>query len=502
MPVIFYLYLKNNRCLCYSFFFVLAVLSPQPGSALASISEAVVKIYTITNFPSYHEPWQMQGQNSTNGSGCIIDGDLILTNAHVVSNSMFIQVRRAGVANKYHATVKAIDYESDLAILSVEKKEFFKGIEPLAFGNLAKVRDRVAVYGFPDGGDKLSITEGVVSRIDHVEYAYSGALLLTCQIDAPINSGNSGGPVIYGNKIVGVAFQGMGGSYENIGYMIPTPIVRHFLDDITDGKVNGFPTLGILMQKLENPDMRRYYKLDGRDNGILVNKLYVHSPSKGVLYPGDVILEIEATEIANDGTIEFRPGQRTYFGYIIQQKQIGDALHLKILRNGIEKQVTLRMNVPLEANRLVPFEHEKKPRYYIYGGLVFEPLTLNYLQEFSDGYDWVSFAPVTMVDYYANGEKKSQQEEIIVLTKVLADNSNVGFHDFANVIITEVNEIPLQSFNQFVKILKKNRRKFIKFKTKSSLEITLHQDTVKKYLHSILKKYQISSQQSKNLKEL
>ncbi len=499
-PVKYCPYLRCNGFIGSAFFFVLVLFVLPLSSALATtISETVVKVYTVSNSPSYHNPWQMRGQTSSNGSGFIIEGNRIVTNAHVVSNSMFIQVRRAGASNKYHATVVAIDYESDLAILSVARKEFFKGVTPLSLGNLSKVRDKVAVYGFPDGGDKLSITEGVVSRIDHVKYAFSGALLLTCQIDAPINSGNSGGPVVYDNKIVGVAFQGMGGDYENIGYMIPTPIVRHFLKDITDNTVDGFPTLGILMQKLENPDMRRYYNLEEQGHGILVNRIYVHSPFTDILQHGDVILEIDGVEIANDGTIEFRPGQRTYFGYIIHKKQIGDSLRFKILRNGIEKQVDIVMDISLEANRLVPFEHEKKPRYYISGGLVFEPLTLNYLQEFGSGYNWTPFAPVAMLDSYLNGEKEKQQEEIVFLAKVLADQSNVGFHDFANVIITEVNGIHIRSFSQFVRILKENQQEYIIFKTKSSLEITLHSDTIKHSTHRILKKYQITSQQSKNL---
>jgi len=499
MPVKFYPYLRSTICISPLFFLLFVLLLILSGSAFATISETVVKIYTVSNPPSYQNPWQMRGQASTNGSGFIIEGNVILTNAHVVTNSMFIQVRRAGASNKYHATVMAIDYESDLAILSVVEKEFFIGLNPLPFGTLAKVRDKVAVYGFPDGGDKLSITEGVVSRIDHVEYAYSGALLLACQIDASINSGNSGGPVVYDNKIVGVAFQGMGGDYENIGYMIPTPIVNHFLKDIKDHKVDGFPTLGILMQKLENPYMRRYYKLEGQENGILVNKIYLHSPSEGILQHGDVILEIDGVEIANDGTIEFRQGQRTYFGYIIHQKQIGESLSLKILRNGIEKQVSIVLNVPLGANRIVPFIHEKKARYYIFGGLVFEPLTLNYLQEFGDGYNWMSFAPVTMVDYYLNGKKDAQQEEIVFLAKVLADKSNVGFHDFGNVIITEVDGIHIRSFVQFVQILKTNQKEYITFKTKSSLEITLNSKIINQSNHRILKKYQIHSQQSKDI---
>ena len=115
-------------------------------------------------------------------------------------------MRRAGEAKKYTAEVEVVAHECDLAILKVSDDSFFSGVEPINIGSLAEIRDKVAVYGFPEGGDKLSITEGVVSRVENRRYTHSKAELLACQIDAAINSGNSGGPVMKGDKLVGVAF--------------------------------------------------------------------------------------------------------------------------------------------------------------------------------------------------------------------------------------------------------------------------------------------------------
>ncbi len=182
-----------------------------PVVAQAGVKDAVVKVYTVSDRPNYMEPWQMKGPWSHSGSGCVIRGKRILTNAHIVSDQMFIQVRKSGEAKKYIAEVEIVAHECDLAILTVKDDSFFDGIKPIEIGSLAEVRDKVAVYGFPEGGDKLSITEGVVSRVEHIKYAHSSAHLLTCQIDAAINAGNSGGPVIKGNKIVGVAFQARAG---------------------------------------------------------------------------------------------------------------------------------------------------------------------------------------------------------------------------------------------------------------------------------------------------
>ena len=79
--------------------------------------------------------------------------------------------------------------------------------------------------GFPIGGERLSITEGVVSRIEMFSYAHSQRCLLGVQIDAAINDGNSGGPVLRGGQLAGIAFQALE-SGENIGYAIPVPVIR------------------------------------------------------------------------------------------------------------------------------------------------------------------------------------------------------------------------------------------------------------------------------------
>ncbi|MCK4860026.1 MAG: serine protease, partial [Candidatus Omnitrophica bacterium] len=297
-----------------------------PLYAQQNTKGAIVKVYTVCNEHDYGKPWQMLGQQRRTGSGCIISGKRILSNAHVVGDQMFIQVKRAGQAKKYTAKVEAVAHECDLAILKVADEAFFADSEPLEVGSLVEVRDKVAVYGFPRGGDELCITEGIVSRIEHQYYTHSGVALLSCQIDAAINPGSSGGPVIKDNKIVGVAFQAAEG--ENIGYMVPAVVVKHFLKDIKDNKYDGIPLLGINFQNMENPSIRLKYNMNEKQTGILVGRVYPCSCAKEILKSGDVLLSIEGKNIENDGTIEFRSNERMFFGYVLQRKYIGETVKL------------------------------------------------------------------------------------------------------------------------------------------------------------------------------
>jgi len=425
-----------------------------------SINEAIVKIYVFYNKPDYYNPWQMQGAQLRTGSGCIIDGNRILTSATVVADQVFVQVSRADQATTHLAIVRSVAHESDLAILEVIDEEFFTDVAPLQIGDLPQLRDRVVVYGFPTGGEELAITEGVVSRVEH-------------QLD---------------DRIVGVAFHASGG--EDHSTMVPAPIIKRFLKDIEDGTYDGMPGIGILWQRMENPDLRSSIGMSKRQTGILTNKVLPGSPAKDILQPGDVILAIDGTDIENDGTIEFRPDERTSFSHLIQNKFIGDIVGLRILRDGEESDVEIQFTKPLREFRLVPNEqYDALPRYTIVGGLVFEPLTLNLLKLW--GADWYSDAPPNLVNY-ARKEKTQDRSEVIVLVRVLADEVNIGYHDHVYKVITEVNGQTIGSLGNLVEAFDSNTEVYHVIITESGETIVLDRAKAEQNAPLILKKYGIS----------
>ncbi|KAL1198658.1 putative protease Do-like 13 [Cardamine amara subsp. amara] len=181
-----------------------------------SVLNSVVKINCFSSRPNIFCPWQNKPQEKSNGSGFVISGKKIITNAHLVANNILVQVIKHGSPKKYIAKVEAIGYESDLAILVIENEEFWEDMNPLELGDIPFLKDSVVVVGYPKGGESISITKGVVSRIDSRQYFRGTTNLPVIQTDADLNPGNSGGPVFIGNKVVGVAFQHLQ-HYKNIG---------------------------------------------------------------------------------------------------------------------------------------------------------------------------------------------------------------------------------------------------------------------------------------------
>jgi len=402
----------------------------------------------------------------------VIAGERILTNAHVVSNGTFIQVRAHGQAERYRAKVAAVSHEADLALLTVEEPSFFDNMDAIELGDVPPAQEPIGVFGFPTGGDTLSMTTGTVSRIEHQFYVHSYMELFAIQVDAAINAGNSGGPAISGDsKIIGVSMQGIDEA-ENIAYLIPSPIIRHFIEDVADGSYDGFPTLGISTQKLENPALRETLGLQKNMHGILVKNVVPGCTSDGYLQQGDVILRIDNFDLANDQTIEFRSNERTSYQYCIERKQINETVNIRILRKGESLTLEVPLTSRLGEERIVNYEYDKSPTYFIYGGLVFCPLTINYLTAW--GNDVSYDAPADLAIYFDNNWKRQKKDQVVILNKVLPTENNVGYHDLADVIIRSANGTIISHTDDLVAAVNNsNGQKYMEFITSSNERIVI-----------------------------
>lgn len=408
----------------------------------ASMRRATVQIHFVARDPDWSQPWQYARQQSGTGSGVVIDGERILTNAHVVSDSTYLTVRRSGDVKRWPAHVEFVAHDGETALLKVDDPEFFKGITPVVLGDLPQQRDKLAVYGFPTGGTELSITEGVVSRVGAVVYSHSGRKLLTVQTDAAINAGNSGGPVFKDGKLVGIAFQHMvSPGSENIGYVVPVPMIRRFLEDIKDGLYEGIPALGVTFQDMENPSMRRAYGLGEDATGVLITKIQYDSSVWGVLQVGDVLTRLAGTPIGQNGSVTLRGEERVDFGHLIASRQTGTEIEAEIVRERKPLKLKIKLKGLVE---LVPGpRHDVTPSYFILGGFVFMPLSEDFLRAHGGGTHRLRSVA---------GEDVATPEraQVVVLSQVLAHEVNRGFHGWGLLTVGKLNGKAIGSLKDLV----------------------------------------------------
>ena len=456
----------------------------------AGPEESVVQIINYAQGPNWVEPWRFSRVATGLGSGFVIKGKRIMTNAHVVSWSKQLVIHRYQDPKPYRATVEFIGHDCDLAILKVEDEAFFEGIEPLQIGELPAARSSITTYGYPAGGRQISYTRGVISRIEMQRYAHIyNRYFLTVQTDAAINPGNSGGPAIQDDKVVGVSFQGRPG-LENAGFVIPPNIIKHFLEDIEDGRYHGFPDAGISLIKLTNPAFRASLGLPNNSVGARIDRILQPFPkSHELLRVNDVILEVSGQEVGSDGTILYE-GNRVHCSVLFDEAQHGEPIALKLWRAGkaIELELPVYVN---RADRISGNQH-KEPPYLIVGGLVFTELSMNYLGSLGRNLG-ESLGSMTHYElFYRNHQSEVlARAKPVILSKVLKHPSNVDFGVATRDVVTEVNGHNINSISDLKAALRSSTDDFHRFRFLSGAVEALNIADAHRAEKIILKQYNI-----------
>lgn len=432
--------------------------NPPPAVAAAAPERAVVQILVSSQVPVFDAPWRYQPIRRSSGTGFVIEGGRILTNAHVIAWAKQILIRRYQDPRLLPARVVFAGHDCDLALIEPVDPKDLDGVKALEFGELPAVQSTVVTCGYPAGGDQMSFTRGVVSRIEVQPYAHPGnRAWLAVQTDAAINPGNSGGPVFQGDKVVGVAFQGIPG-LQNAGFFIPPEVVGHFLSDVKDGRYDGFPMAGVSFEDLQNPAYRRLLGLADDGRGARVDWLRPDGPAAKVLRPDDVMLEAGGYPVGSDAMIPYR-GNRVAAGVAFQGPQAGEKLPLKVWREGRE----IELEVPMEAydgDRLAGRQYDVPPRYYIYGGLIFTPLSANYLDTLGQSgrdYLWEGLAQLTYELHHRTAEDpKSARPEPVVLAGVLPHAVNADLGMRGRVLVNRINGVRIERLEDVKRALAEN----------------------------------------------
>ena len=363
----------------------------------------------------------------------------------MVAWSRQITIRRYQDARPWPAQVAFYGHDCDLAVLEVADPAFFESAPPLALGDLPEVRSTVVTYGYPSGGEQISYTRGVVSRIELQNYVHPGnSRLLAVQTDAAINPGNSGGPVIQEDKAVGVAFQGVPG-LENTGFFIPSPVFRHFLEDIGDGTYNGFPKAGIRITPLQNPAQRRRLGLGEEDGGARISAIS-REDTREHLRRNDVLLQIGDWPVDRDGSTLFE-GNQLSSGMIFSLAQEGDKVPVRIMRE--REELLIDLPVRVDRQRASEGNQYHPPRYFIYAGLVFTPLSRDYIGDSSGR------SSSSMLIYELHQKRLSAPEEArpepVMLATVLSHPANANMRIQRNALVDRINEVPIQRLEDVVR---------------------------------------------------
>lgn len=436
------------------------VIAPAALPKLPAVENSVVKVFSMMRYPEPFRPWTKQPPQETTGSGVVIEGKRILTNAHVVLYASQVQVQANQSGDKISATVEAVAPGIDLAVLKLDDETFFETHAPVARAStLPEIKDAVMAYGFPTGGTSLSITKGIVSRIEFTPYNFpvSG---LRIQIDAAINPGNSGGPAIAGDKMIGLAFSMLGGA-QNIGYIIPNEEVELFLSDIASGHYRGKPALFDETQKMQNSSLRALMKMGKNAEGVLVRVPFGESPA----YPlkkWDVITHINGTPVDDEGMVKIGDALRVRFDYLVQKTAKDGKVALTVFRDGKTESV----NVPVSPSRpmLIPDLEGAYPSYFVYGPMVFSPATAQMVNSINQAsIAGVAFAGSPLIARRGDAPAFDGEQLVTVAAPLFPHKLSQGYWPPIGWVVKTVNGTAIKNLRHLVEVLRDAQGDFVTF---------------------------------------
>lgn len=453
--------------------------------------EGIVNIDVSVLMPDYREPWNAGQPSGGSGTGFLIGKNRFLTNAHVVSNATKVVIRTMNDPEPHPARVVHIAHDCDLALIEAEDPKHFEKLKPLTFGGIPKLNTEVSAVGYPIGGERVSVTRGVVSRIDFRPYSHTGVdNHLTIQVDAAINPGNSGGPVLQNGKVVGVAFQGFSGRVaQNVGYMIPVPVVQRFLKDIEDGHYDHYVDLAASDFAIENPAQIKALGLENNGQGVLIADVEPAGCVGGVLKTGDVLMAIDGSPVLNNGLIKV-DGELVDMNEVVERKYAGGKVKLDFIRDRKPQSATVTLK------RFMPYvklglQYNQRPRYIVYAGLVFQPMDRNLMDAHNIRDPLTSY----VFDNYMTQKIYEERPDVIILTNVLPDEVNTYISGYQHSIVDEINGVKIKSLQDVKDALAKKDPKdpFVKIKMlEKGRPLVLRRDLAEAAHPRIMKTYNIS----------
>jgi S1-C subfamily serine protease len=441
-------------------------VAPAANATADVIGKSVVKVLSTVRYPDRFQPWIKKAPVSSSASGVVIKGRRILTTAHAVAYGSEVQVQGNQATDKRTATVEKISLEMDLAVLKLNDDSFFDTYPPLPRASkLPQVKNLVTAYGFPAEENGISAARGKVASIDFTAYNL-GAAGLRVEVDGVINPGCTGGPVLAGDTMIGLAFSPPT-KLADIFYIIPCEEIELFLQSSREGGYHGRPRLDLVLQGLQNPTLRSFLGVDKSVHGVVVQQVGPVS-SDNPLRKWDIITQVGKTDIDDGGGVHLDNGLHAAFTYLLSQTAVNGKAPLTVIRSG----QTLRLDVPLQSNpsRLLPGLAGDYPDYFVYGPLAFSDASQDLF------YDLISGAIAGNSGINATMRLLDQDtplvtrcadfpkfdgERLVIVTSFFQHKLTEGYLNPISQVVKTVNGAPIKNLPHLVQVLRDCKDKFV-----------------------------------------
>jgi hypothetical protein len=395
------------------------------------LEQSIVSVDVTRKQYDYLQPWSRRSQSVTK-AGVVIGPREILTTADDFTDRTLVRIQKGGRGQWWIGEVKWVDYPANVAVITTDNEKFWAGLKPVALANSISKDGDIQILRWRGGN--LENRKAEFNRFAVGHGNMSDAVHVQLELNSEIDGTGWGEPVVSGNKIVGLVSSQTG----NLLQVLPSPFVRSILDAQKKGAYKGLGYFDFTWQPTENPETHEYLKQEGEKRGVVVIEVPSKPGPAPVLKRRDILLQVDGFDIDIQGDyVDPDYGHLMLENLATRNKWAGDQVRLKIWRDARAEEVLYTLPKAEDAARLVPEAlFDREPEYLILGGLVFQPLTKNFLRSW--GQDWERRAPFRFA-YFRNEEPTPERPAIVVLSQLLPDIFNIGYQDARNLVVERVN---------------------------------------------------------------
>ncbi len=434
---------------------VMFVPSPVHAANNARVKEwekSIVTLEITRKVYDYQQPWTRRSDQSVK-SGVVTGPNELLTTAEYLQDRTLIRVQKGGRGKWFEGDVAWIDYHANLAVVTVKDPTFWAGLKALPVAAKVPTRGQADLVRWRNGAlearevniNRLVVKRGKLTFID----------TLQMEIDTEMSGIGWSETIIQDGKIVALSAT----REERSLTAIPSHFIKRCLDSRHTGPFPGLGYFAFVWQRGENPPLMDYLKLKGEPRGAVVSEVPSNMVPPGALKPRDVIMEIDGLAIDSQG--DYRDpdyGNLSLENLATHAHWAGQKVKMKVWRDG--KEVLTEYQLPKADYKVevVPDAlFDAEPEYLIMGGLVFQPLTIPYLQSW--GADYMRKAPFRLS--YASQQKASASTpSVVVLSAVLPDTFNIGYQEARWLLLDQVNGKKISNLRDIQNALKNPKNGF------------------------------------------
>lgn len=432
------------------------LLAPNKGVDPTLSAQSVLRVTVTSQGYYFHRPWEQRRPVTQTAIGAVVSNGHVLVTARLVANHRYIELETIDTRQKTRAEVRVVDYESNLALLKPVDTDFLTNRPALRVAGDIGPEEQLTILQVKPNGDIVPNT-GQVLSIELKAYTH-GNQFLSYRLSNGLQYGynNLTLPVVKGRALAGLVLQSDAGT-QTID-VISTPVITHFLKDALEGEYQGFPLAGFHYGPTLDPQLRRYIQLADDHTGIYIQKVIKGGPAdQAGLKAGDVITHIGGVNLSNTGQYEHpQYGQTPMVHLIRTEHYVDETVPLRVVREGRVSDLNIRLDHRQPMEYLVPpYIIDQAPDYLIFGGLVFQELSVSYLREY--GKEWASRAPIHLLYYnqnqdYLNGD---QREKIVIISGVIPTPFTISYENLSELVVKQVNGQPIGKLSHVAAAIQK-----------------------------------------------